>query len=614
MGQEAYDIDLLLDSWITSLEENYKIIESFANKTHIEELKEHEQNMQEKLMEQIDSGSFSRAKNVKENFEYSKKKLNDNIYYKPEDLNVPYSKENIDLSREEFEKSKEIVKEQEKPKNPAKSQQNLDIGLPNNINIDALEKQISERTIEPVQYKYLNLNKIQVNSNGLNKDVVNYYVDQLSFLDFFHEEVNNIKKEVEDLSKPASQYKKYIDSKKINFKEVINNLREFQKIDMIDPDYNAGLSYQANYRCMLDDADILNDLIEQAEIDNNSSLMELLAKEKGDLSKKIEEEKKKLHNFDSNFDGIDYSQYKNQKLGDALTHEAELDYLNQRKLKLNNRLVELRQNGEIAFWDSNDKDSEKKFANKIARIEEELKGIDEKIANAEKALNSDKDILQEFDERNLKNKEFAKAKKLDLALNVKSNGINSLNKVLTDLNNKIHVNSLKEKQNAEEFLQEQRNAQLNGEQINQEDLSKFNRELSNLRENLKVTTQTKNNMQALIDAKKAEYDNSKLRMNSMVQDIKKTIPGLTEIEQDTGFTARVEVLGRLQRGGSPSAHDRILAARLGSKAIALAIDEETSACVVGIKDNEIVSYDIQEAITMKHRHTHGLRDMIDMLQ
>ena len=87
-----------------------------------------------------------------------------------------------------------------------------------------------------------------------------------------------------------------------------------------------------------------------------------------------------------------------------------------------------------------------------------------------------------------------------------------------------------------------------------------------------------------------------------------------EIEQDTGFTARVEVLGRLQRGGSPSAHDRILAARLGSKAVALAIDEEVGACVVGIKDNEIVSYDIQEAITMKHKHTHGLRDMIDMLQ
>lgn len=87
-----------------------------------------------------------------------------------------------------------------------------------------------------------------------------------------------------------------------------------------------------------------------------------------------------------------------------------------------------------------------------------------------------------------------------------------------------------------------------------------------------------------------------------------------EIEEDTGFTARVEVLGRLQRGGSPSAHDRILAARLGSKAMDLCLDEACPSSVVGITNNQVTSFDIKEAIQMKHRHTHGLRDLIDMLQ
>ena len=87
-----------------------------------------------------------------------------------------------------------------------------------------------------------------------------------------------------------------------------------------------------------------------------------------------------------------------------------------------------------------------------------------------------------------------------------------------------------------------------------------------------------------------------------------------KISDATGFDTRTEVLGRLQRGGSPSAHDRILAARLGAKAVDLLITGDKAGLVVGIKNNEIVATPIDEAIEMKHRHTHGLRDLIDMLQ
>lgn len=86
-----------------------------------------------------------------------------------------------------------------------------------------------------------------------------------------------------------------------------------------------------------------------------------------------------------------------------------------------------------------------------------------------------------------------------------------------------------------------------------------------------------------------------------------------KIEAETGFDTRTEVLGRLQRGGSPSAHDRILAARLGSRAVDILCKEEGSR-IVGIRNNNVVDYDIDEALAMKHEHTHGLRDLIDMLQ
>ena len=87
-----------------------------------------------------------------------------------------------------------------------------------------------------------------------------------------------------------------------------------------------------------------------------------------------------------------------------------------------------------------------------------------------------------------------------------------------------------------------------------------------------------------------------------------------KIAAETGFDTRTEVLGRLQRGGSPVAHDRILAARLGAKAVDLLLEKEPTSQIVGVKQNEIVSYPIDEAVEMKHRHTHGLRDLIDMLQ
>ena len=87
-----------------------------------------------------------------------------------------------------------------------------------------------------------------------------------------------------------------------------------------------------------------------------------------------------------------------------------------------------------------------------------------------------------------------------------------------------------------------------------------------------------------------------------------------KIEEETGFDTRTEVLGRLQRGGSPSAEDRVLAARMGAKSIELLLSKESGSRIIGVRGGQIIDLPIEEAVQMKHEHTHGLRDLIDMLQ
>ena len=87
-----------------------------------------------------------------------------------------------------------------------------------------------------------------------------------------------------------------------------------------------------------------------------------------------------------------------------------------------------------------------------------------------------------------------------------------------------------------------------------------------------------------------------------------------KIEAETNFDTRTEVLGRLQRGGSPSAEDRVLAAKMGARSVDIAIDENIGSRIVGIKSGQIIDLPIADAVEMKHEPTHGLRNLIDMLQ
>ncbi len=66
------------------------------------------------------------------------------------------------------------------------------------------------------------------------------------------------------------------------------------------------------------------------------------------------------------------------------------------------------------------------------------------------------------------------------------------------------------------------------------------------------------------------------------------------------YDVRVSVLGHMQRGGSPSCFDRVLASRMGVKAVELLIDGESNK-MVGVQNNEIVAVDLENAVKEHHK-------------
>ena len=61
------------------------------------------------------------------------------------------------------------------------------------------------------------------------------------------------------------------------------------------------------------------------------------------------------------------------------------------------------------------------------------------------------------------------------------------------------------------------------------------------------------------------------------------------------YDVRVSVLGHMQRGGSPSCFDRVLASRLGVKAVELLIDGKSNL-MVGLQNDKISTTNLEKAI------------------
>ena len=84
------------------------------------------------------------------------------------------------------------------------------------------------------------------------------------------------------------------------------------------------------------------------------------------------------------------------------------------------------------------------------------------------------------------------------------------------------------------------------------------------------------------------------------------------IEERTGKETRAVVPGHIQRGGTPSGQDRILASLMGAKAAELLYNDEESKAI-GITGGEIRACGLEEALQMKRQFDATLYDLAETL-
>lgn len=85
-----------------------------------------------------------------------------------------------------------------------------------------------------------------------------------------------------------------------------------------------------------------------------------------------------------------------------------------------------------------------------------------------------------------------------------------------------------------------------------------------------------------------------------------------EIEERTGLETRVIILGHLQRGGSPTAMDRILASRMGYEAVKLLRDGKNKL-MVGYKNHDIISTSLEEVLKEEDSINHEIVELAHIL-
>lgn len=73
-----------------------------------------------------------------------------------------------------------------------------------------------------------------------------------------------------------------------------------------------------------------------------------------------------------------------------------------------------------------------------------------------------------------------------------------------------------------------------------------------------------------------------------------------QLEERTGVKIRTSVLGHIQRGGSPSARDRVLAGRFGAHAVEVLLQNKGGRAV-GVRNHTVIDYDLKQAFEQKHK-------------
>jgi len=85
-----------------------------------------------------------------------------------------------------------------------------------------------------------------------------------------------------------------------------------------------------------------------------------------------------------------------------------------------------------------------------------------------------------------------------------------------------------------------------------------------------------------------------------------------KISSNTNFSGRATILGHIQRGGCPSPRDRVLASRMGEKAVDLLVSGVGGHCIC-IKNNEITSISIADCLALPRENKKDMFRLFDRL-
>ena len=97
--------------------------------------------------------------------------------------------------------------------------------------------------------------------------------------------------------------------------------------------------------------------------------------------------------------------------------------------------------------------------------------------------------------------------------------------------------------------------------------------------------------------REARYRNKHHHLIIVAEGVGRTNEIAEQLRTDMGLDTRVTIIGHIQRGGSPSGRDRVMAARMGHRAVEALMEGETNV-VVCYRDSHICLLPIDEALVM----------------
>lgn len=130
----------------------------------------------------------------------------------------------------------------------------------------------------------------------------------------------------------------------------------------------------------------------------------------------------------------------------------------------------------------------------------------------------------------------------------------------------------------------------------------------------------------LVPEEKGQFEKLIIYLNTRARLKKSSIILVAEGDEDGGaigiskrvkelfpeYDIRTTILGHIQRGGSPSAHDRVVATRMGAAAVEALMDDQKSI-MIGIVNNEIVHVPLNKTVKLHKDVDHSLLSLADIL-